>query len=179
MKQNKDREEFMARYEGANTVQSSISSFMANDIWQWIETHTKKKVEEALQPIKTIISNNYDEQFGTFDVDEIGSDILKIDCLEEYYKTLTVEPKELSNSNKQLKTRINKKLIPVVKTMQTKPNLCKSKDLKCENCKWFTDNRSDHCNFCLNKNEFKSKDKLGDDFSKFLEDEGYTVIDIK
>lgn len=37
MKQNKDREEFMARYEGANTVQSSISSFMANDIWQWIE----------------------------------------------------------------------------------------------------------------------------------------------
>ena len=43
--------------------------------------------------------------------------------------------------------------------MVTRPNKImkqKPKELKqCENCKWFTENRSDNCNFCLNKNEFK------------------------
>lgn len=45
--------------------------------------------------------------------------------------------------------------------MVTRPNKImkqKPKELKqCENCKWFTENRSDNCNFCLNKNEFKPK----------------------
>ena len=75
MKQNKDREEFMARYEGANTVQSSISSFMANDIWQWIETHTQKKVKEALN---NILEENHCDLDGTYDYNGIAESVIKL-----------------------------------------------------------------------------------------------------
>ena len=202
---NKDREEFEKLMNNlAHTVKDNKTASEAiHTIWSWIETHTTKKVEESktelleeilgLEELKEEPTlNNFDivtnPKIAMINIAKLGRNQLRkvikeainnLEHTEQHLSKSYNEPKELSNSNKQLKTRINKKLIPVVKTMQTKPNLCKSKDLKCENCKWFTDNRSDHCNFCLNKNEFKSKDKLGDDFSKFLEDEGYTVIDIK
>jgi hypothetical protein len=58
------KKEFMNKYEGANTVQSSISSFMADNMWNWIEEKLSQSNQEILDKVNKevigiVISESY------------------------------------------------------------------------------------------------------------------------
>jgi hypothetical protein len=44
-------------------------------LWKWIETHTQKKVEEALN---NILEENHCDLDGTYDYDGIAESVIKL-----------------------------------------------------------------------------------------------------
>ena len=67
--------DFLDRYEGANTVQSSISSFMAKDMCNFIRNILTQQRTELLEEI---LEENFCDLDGTYDYDGIAESVIKL-----------------------------------------------------------------------------------------------------
>ena len=76
MKQNKDREEFDKIINNASiNFDETLGEETVEELWKWIETHTKKKVEETLN---NILEENHCDLDGTYDYDGIAETVIKL-----------------------------------------------------------------------------------------------------
>jgi len=78
MKQNKDREEFMNcfMWSSKDNCWKLLPRRTPEKIWEIVvETHTQKKVEEALN---NILEENHCDLDGTYDYDGIAESVIKL-----------------------------------------------------------------------------------------------------
>lgn len=82
MKQNKDREEFNQKIFGLIVDYIHDDLFKTDNcvksidkLYDWIETHTQKKLEEALN---NILEENHCDLDGTYDYDGIAESVINL-----------------------------------------------------------------------------------------------------
>lgn len=78
----------------ANGVKCESDQFLYEDLTELCKKiYFQSKSQIVEQILGKIIEQNYDEQFGTFDVDGIGDDVLKLDELDDFFKRLIKKQK--------------------------------------------------------------------------------------